>query len=360
MEMSNDELVNRQQALNKTQRQFNEAVGVPEGYITIELSTKGKCYAPPIFHMKNFSTESIVDLTLTQEDEVAIRVAEMLDDLILEPGISVKDFNEKEVIETLVRLYRVFYTPKMENITYELTDKDWEFIAEQEGGMDSDGYRNRKRDYDTKRWKPTFSIDLNKVHIFDIDDDFKKSARIKKPNGFTCKYELPKYGDSIFAAEYVKNRWRLKDKQYENIGRMLKFKQDSEQRWRNGENINLSSIPQVSAEDEKKYYEYAREKSKDVMKTLKVLHLTEFNGMDLTGMTLEEKFQFADDPQLDFPTFNKIMTKFDELPVGVDPNVDIVNPVTGVSEKYNFPFRVDTFLQAIGDNESSDDVIEFE
>ena len=36
-----------------------------------------------------------------------------------------------------------------------------------------------------------------------MPDNFKKEARVKKSNGFTCKYSMPQYGDVLFIKEYV-------------------------------------------------------------------------------------------------------------------------------------------------------------
>lgn|SRR5574344_50008 len=334
---------------------------IPAGYATINLSTNGYLgCAPAKFHIRNFSTESLIDLTMLEQREVPLKIQDVLDELIYEKDVSVRNFNEKEVIETLIDMYSIFYSPKISGLPYQLKDSDWKYLEETYGGKDTDEYRRSKRDYENGTWKPTFDIDLTRLHKFEITEDPKLVATIKKPN-FTCKYSISKYGDYITAADYVEQKWSNKDKQYEAIGRMIQFKQDSESRWRKGENINLSSIPQVPKKEEEKFYEYQREKSKDVMRILKILHLVEVNGVDVSNLSLDEKFEkFADDPNIDFDTFKKVQASWEKRPFGIDENIKIQNPVTGKEEDYQYTFQVDTLLSSFVTNESDSTTIEFE
>lgn len=345
--------------LRQIQEDAEETQSIPAGYITVELSTKGrlKC-APAKFHIKNFTTEGMVDLSMVQPEELPVKLADCLDDLIYEKDVSIKDFNEKEVVETLLILYKTFYSDKLENLDYTLTEKDWDWVAEQNGGKDSDTFKTAERNLRNTPLK--FTIDLNQVKFNEVPENFHPIIKVKKNNGVTFKFGIPKYGDSITIAEFTKRKWAEKDKRYEQIGRILKFREDNEERWRKGENINLRSIPDVPQNEKDEYYEYAREKTKDIMRGFKAIHLLEIKGVDVSNMPLDKKYEYADDPELDHATFQGVLDFFQKQKFGVDNEVDIINPLNGSKGKYEYPFRVDALVQAIYSGKPSTTTYEFE
>lgn len=347
------------ESLRKVQQEAEEVNSVPSGYYTIELSEKGRLgCAPAKFHMKNFTTEGMIDLSMVQPEELPIKLADMLDDLIWEKGVSIKDFNEKEVVETLLILYKTCYSSKLEGLEYTPTDEDWDFVAEQNGGRETDEFKRAERNLRGQSLK--FTLDLNKVKFHELPEDFHPTIRVRKANGSTYKFGVPRYGDAIVVANYTKSKWENQDRQYETIGRMLKFREDNEERWRNGENINLRSIPEVPQKDKDAYYEYSRKKSKDMMRCYKALQLLEVNGVDVSRMSLDEKFEYADDPELDHITYQGVLDFFQNQKFGVDNEIEIVNPLTGRPGKYNYPFRVNAIVPAFYSSSSNTTTYEFE
>lgn len=347
------------ETLRKIQKDAEETQSIPAGYITIELSEKGRLRcAPAKFHMRNFTTEGMIDLSMVQPEELPIKLADCLDDLIYEKDVSIRDFNEKEVIETLVILYRTFYSDKLEGLEYTPTEEDWDWVAEQNGGRESDEFRRAQRNLQGKPLK--FTIDLNKVDFDEVPEDFHPVIKVTKANGTKYKFGVPKYGDAITIAEYTKKKWEQKDRQFEQIAKILKFREDSEARWRNGENINLRAVPDVPQKDKDAYFEYNREKSKDMMRCFKAIHLLEIKGVDVSEMSLDKKFEYADDPELDHVTFQGVLDFFQNQKFGINNEVKITNPLTGLPGKYNYPFRVDALVQAFYANKPSTTTYEFE
>lgn len=333
---------------------------IPNGYIKVELSTKGRLYAPKVFHIRNFKTEDLMGLSLMNDDEVVIKVANMLDDLIWEKDVSVKNFHEKEVTETLFILYSTFYSPTMKGQSYKPTEADYDYLANENGGRESEAFRQIERDLKSGKWKPTFDIDLERIKLIEAPEKFTKSAKVKKNSGFTCRYSMPRYGDAIVLRDYVQQHWANKDKQFEAITGMLKFKADAEERWRKGENINLASIPKVPEAEMKKYNNYVLERNVFSITALRALHLEEYKGEDVSQWSLDKKYQIAQDPELDLPTFNKINKMFNDVKFGIPDKIPITNPITGKEEEYEYSFRISAILQALGNNESDGVTIELE
>lgn len=347
------------ETLRKVQQENENINAVPGGYYTITLSEKGKLgCAPAEFHMKNFTTEGMIDLSMVQPEELPIKLADCLDDLIWEKDVSIKNFNEKEVIETLLKLYKICYSNKIEGLEYTPTEEDWDFVAEQNGGRETDEFKRAERNLRSKPLK--FNLDLNNVKFIELPDDFHPTIRVRKANGNTYKFGVPRYGDAIVVANYTKKKWEAQDRQYEPIGKIIKFREDSEKRWRNGEDINLRSLPDVPQKDKDAYYEYNRQKTKDMMRCYKALQLLEVNGKDISNLSLDEKFKYADDPELDHTTYQGVLDFFQNQKFGVDNEVTIQNPLTGRQGTYKYPFRVDVIVSAFYSSTSNTTTYEFE
>lgn len=333
---------------------------IPTSYIEIRLSTKGKLYAPEVFHIRNFTVEDLIGIAIVDDETLPIKILEMMQKIVWEKDVDVRKFHESEIKETLFTLYQTFYSPTLSGIEYTPTEKDMEFLAKINGGKDSADYRDIERRLKNGEWKPKFELDLRQVNKFELPENFKKEARVTKKNGFSCKYAMPQYGDVLFIKEYVDQVFKAEDRKFERLGKMIQFEEDAQERFRKGENINLASIPSVSNDDRKAYNEYQMNKSACILVALRAIHLVEYNGQDVSEMSLEEKFEMAKDPELDYGTFKKVTDAFASVKIGLDPNVTILNPVTGGITPYEYDFRLFTVLEAIGNHDIDGVTIDFE
>ena len=346
--------------IKETQEKVAQIEEIPAGYISVELSTEGEYYAPKVFHMRNFNTEDILNLAIADDSEVIVRTANMMDDLIWEKDVSVKDFTDKEVTETVFTLYKTFYNPIMKGQEYTPTEQDMEFLAKQNGGRESAEFKQIERDLKTGKWKPTFDIDLNSVVPYKKPAKATKTATVTKPNGFSCKYAMPRYGDTVVLKNYVEEFWADEDRKFEPITQMLKDAEDMKRRFREGENINLLSIPKPTKEDMKRYNDYVMRRNAFSMTALRALHLIEYRGQDVSGLSLDEKYTMAQDPELDLPTFKKINEAFSNVKIGLPDKIKVISPITNMEEEYEYSFRLPVILQAMGNNESDGTVINFD
>ena len=98
-------------ALEKVHKEIENTVNIPPGYIKVNLSTKGYLGAPKEFYIRNMSTEDLLSMALTDDEDLPVKTYKMLQSLIYGDDVDIKDFHEAEVIETLVTLYRTFYSP---------------------------------------------------------------------------------------------------------------------------------------------------------------------------------------------------------------------------------------------------------
>jgi hypothetical protein len=346
------EKIEEERALKKAREEYNDKFNCPDGYIEVRLSTKGKIGAPALFHVRNFSTEDVMNLNLTEQNERPIKLIKILEGLIYEEDVDIKKFHQKEVIELLLLMYECYYTDVFANQTWAPTDEDWAFMKEESGGEDTEEFRRKKRALETGMWKPVFDINIAKdIHYHEIGDDIRVNAKVEREfnnKKFTATFSLPRFGDVILLKSFVETMYREKDKQFARITETVKFRKDAEERLRQGENINMSQIPTIPKTEEEKLRDYETDKSLFIFRATIALYLIEFDGEDLTGVPLEKRLQLAQDPRIDFSTFQAVQEHFDTLEFGMKEEITVYDPILNKIVTRKYPFRLDDLLASFG------------
>jgi hypothetical protein len=355
----------KEQALKEARADLDAIIQIPPGYIEVQLSTRGLVGAPARFHVRNFSTEDLMNLGLSDDTDRYDQMIKMLQSVIFEQNVRIEYFHEKEVIELLLFMYETFYTEVFPEQKWLLTDEDYEYMAEESGGEDTDEYRARIRAIERGDHKPVFDINIaTDLEYFEITKEtFKATARItRKFNNepFTCSFGLPTVGDILVLKHFINHVFSEKDRRFASLSETLKFRQDAEERWRKGENINLRSLPIIPQTELNKLKEYEIEKSLFAITASKALHLKEFNGQDVSKAPLEERIKFAEDPRLDHATFKQIEDHFKSLNFGLKEEITARDPITGKIVKQKYSFQLDTILTAFHSSRPSDTVLTFE
>ena len=333
---------------------------VPDGYITIELSTKGKLYAPARVHVRNFTAEDILGLALSDDQTLPLKVIEILNDLILEEDVDIGKFYEDEVVETLFIIYKTFYAQKLTDQPYVLQPDDYKYLEEMHGGSESEDYKKLIRDYKNKKWNPKFNLDLNTVKTYELPENFKPVLKITKRNGFVCKQGFPTYGDVRDLKDFIDIIFKQQDDKYASITNTLKYRQEQLEKRDNGEDIPFESIPNISKSVEKEYMDYVFNRNITVMKAMRAIQLREYRGQDVTDLPIEKKLTLAEDPELDLTVYQAITDKLNNSKIGLQKTVRIVSPVTNKEIDYPFSFRIFDLLQAIQSADSDGITIEYE
>jgi hypothetical protein len=354
---------NEQELLAKARREYDEKFNCPEGFIEVRLSTLGKIGAPPVFHIRNFSTEDVMNINLTEQTERPIKLIKILQGLIYEKDVDIKRFHQKEIIEVLLLMYECFFTDVFPNQTWAPTDEDWDFIAEQSGGKDTDEFKRKERALRTGQWKPVFDINIAKdIKYFEMNPDIKINAQISKKYGnknFTCTFSLPRFGDIVTLRSFVDTMYREKDKQFAAITETLKFRKDMEARLAQGENIDIRKIPNIPKAEEDKLREYETEKSLFIFRATIAMYLIEFDGENIADVPLEKKLALAQDPRLDFSTFQLVQEHFDKLEFGMKEEITVLDPIMNKVVTRKHPFRLDDILSSFGSAKPAEATVSF-
>ena len=349
---------------DKVEKTIERIRAVPPGYAEVRLSTLGKVGAPEVFYIRNFLPEDLMKLGLADEATTPIKLIDILDSMIYnEPGqepISVKNFHEKEVVETLLYLLETFYSPIFPNQTWDLTEDDYKFLAERYG-KGSEEYTKRIRAIEEGEWKPKFDLDISKdLSFYEIGDDpdfgTEAEAETILPSGekFTASFALPKFGDFVTLKFFIEEIFAKEDNKYRRLGEIIKYRRDAKKKMEEeGKYIDLSRIPTVPENEEREYDEYEMRKAIFSVTATKALYLQSFNGEDVSKLSLKEKMKYAEDPRLDYGLFNQIQEAFDNLHFGYKEEITVLDPIQEkvVTRKYNF--QIFDLLQAIQDRRNT-------
>jgi len=334
---------------------------IPNGFVPIELSTQGLLGAPKLFHIRNFDTVDLVGLALTDDDRLPLTVSQMLESLILEDDVSIRDFHEKEVIETIVRLYKTFYSDQLKDIEFPYTDDDIAYLRKKTPSADE--FQTILQDLKQRRWVPRVTVDLNALDTYDLDPaTFKREVYLTdKKVGLTVGFSFPRYGDILTLREFMKDAYKEKDKQFSSIKDTLRFRQDAEQRLRSGEDIALSRVAIVPEFERERYMEYETTKQRFGIQAVKALNLVYYDGKDVRDLPLRDRITLvANDARIDYKITKAVNDHFTSMKIGLKEEILMENPIKAVVEERRYSFRLVDLLQAIKLSESSELDIEFE
>jgi hypothetical protein len=325
----------------------------PAGYMPIELSTKGKLLAPAKFHIRNFNTGEILTLSLTEDRDLPMRVVELLNEMIFEEGVDVAQFHEREVVETMVKLYASFYSPVFRDVAFPIAEEDLQHIRDNNSKAEADRLIEMLV---SGKWKPTTDIDIIKnVHTYELDSNFKSTATItNKKTGFTLTFRTPLYGDILLVRAWLKEFFDDDDRELSPIRQKLEIREKMLEAYRRGDIADLTKVPYVSDAEEQRYQAYAREQAAVAIEVIRALHLVAFDGEDVSDKPISDKMQLTMDPRVDARVTKKLDAYFEGLQFGIKEEVDMINPITGELCSRRFSFRPAFIIQATQLPESDD------
>jgi hypothetical protein len=332
------------------------------GYIPVRLSTKGLVGAPAEFHVRNFDTSDLMNLALSEQEDLPVKLVTLLDNLILEKDITTATFHEAEVIELVITIFRSFFSRYLKNLPYDLTDEDYEFQKKELGGENSTEYQQFIADLKSGKVKPHIDVDIDSLKYYPIDSNIKTIVAVHN-DSLDAKFSFPKYGDLAVMKKFLDEEFREEDKKYASLMDILKIRQNAENKLYQGEQINFQSIPRIPQFEMDKLNDYRAEKGIVMVQALKVLHLVELDGQNLRNMSIGDRIKLVkDDARITHEILNQV-TEFYQHNFKVGINTDEVtylNPIQNKLVTTRLSFRLDTLLATIRDSRSDKTTISFE
>ena len=336
-----------------------DATKCPSGYTKVELSTKGYFGAPEVFHVRNFSTEELLILGQSDEDDYVEHLIEALQAIIWEKDVDIKKFHEKEVIELLILLYRTFYTKVIPNMTYELYDADYDYLGDIYKGKDTAEYKQRILDLENGRENPVFDLMLDSISFKEAKQ--QNTAYITKPDGFSCKFGFPCLGDTLLLKDYTELMFKNEDKQFEKIRKIYKLRRKAEDEAFRGKDIDLRNIGDITDADKAKLKEYEKKRSLFLIRGATAQYLREYKGEDVSNLTLDKRMAIvANDPDFDYLTFKKFSEAFKEnVEPGPVEKIKCFSPIQRRTVERPYTFQLVSLLKAFTVGDTDKTSIEF-
>lgn len=322
---------------------------IPVGYLRMELSTKGLMGAPKVFHVRNFDTKEIVELSITANSELPLKLANILDRLILEDDVSINTFHENEVVELIVKIFAIFYDRNIE-LDFPWDDSDIEFLEKR-------GETTRIENLKAKVWIPKTTIDLGTLDFYEVDEEgLKKTVELtSRKTGFKVKFAYPKFGDAIEVKKYLDSAFRESDEDLRDILKKLEIrKKIFEDAERLKKEVDSNTLPYISKEDLEKYTAYETKKALFAVDLIRALHLESFEDIDLSTTPLSGRLQYIEDPRITHSTTMRIEKEFKGMKFGINPDIKSINPITNEPCTRGFLFRLVDLLQTIKEFESDE------
>jgi len=318
--------------------------GAPPGYLPIEMSTEGRFGVPKVVHVKNFTTEFLVDLSLANNELLPERLINSLQSLIWEKEVEVANWPEPMAIELLVKIYANFFTPVLTSVDFPVYEEDLTYLEEK-------GKSAQKKDIEEGKFIPKIDIDLRSFHSLPLDPKAKDFIRYeKKDKTFSVKMRsYIRLKDSVLIRKAVEEAYRETDKKY------AKIKQDIELRSVLLSKEKYDNLPVIDDYEFLEWKAYEAQRTLFTIQLAKAVGLVEYNGKNVDDLPLDEKAKIVEsDAHFDADLSKLIDKQVEKLRFGIDPEIEVKNPITGEVCKRAFTFRLLDILQAVQLSESTE------
>lgn len=325
-------------SLKDAEIETQNAREVPPGYMEVRLSTKGKLGAPSLLHVRNFKVSDIVALSMTSDRDIAARLIEILNEMIFE-DVDVSTWHEKEVEELMVYIFKTFYKNVLDDVDFPLNDEDYEYLKS------TDKYEDVK----SGKWTPKTTIVIDRdVDIYDIPNDFDSKITItNKKTGFSCTFDYIKYGDQLVIKKWLDSYYAEQENRFRVLKSQIQINNNLLGQVKDDPEVVNKFIP-YDPEEEKAYSDYMTERLKTLSEIVRIISITNYNGMDVSNLSVGDKYELIkDDARIDYGMISKLNKRQQKLKFGLNPEVSMRNPLTGEVVKRPYSFRLTTILQAM-------------
>lgn len=320
------------------------------GYTEIHLHTKGKLGAPATFNVRNYSIDELIGLGLANDAETPKKQCEILRNTIITEGVDPADFHPGEVVELMLSIYSAYYSDEL-SLPYEKTEDDQKWIDENfpVGSEERKLYDKKMASEANNRIK----IKIKDIKFYDIPEDAKFGKRFTKKSGWYAVFNWPKFGDDARIIDGVDRMFRERQRQYAGIEKKIQIQQQMVNQQVSGKAVNIDAIPIISQQEDSAYRDFMAQKIQYGIVLRLASHLTNVNGKDLSGSSLEERLTELQNAEFD-DVFCKAVTKWMEnMKIGPKKEMKVVNPYTQEVMDYTVPFRIDSLFEATRDADTN-------
>lgn len=288
----------------------------PPEYLPIKLSSNGKLYMPSVLHVRDYTGEDALSLSMATENNILDILISLLQNMIWE-GIDPMYLHEKELEEIMLNIYVNFWSKYINNYPYPFTDEEFNLL-------DKDKQERIKSGQESL----TIDIDITKLKSNMIKDEFKTPLVIKDKDGTEVHFQLPCIKDFFTTRDYLEKKYKNEIDFYRQLEKDLEY----------NENVTDDSHKRPIDESQLiEYKKYIEQKATDFFRVKQSLLLVKYGNKKLE--TLQEKLEYYKKVTFKMWNFyNSVLTKYADF--GVSHDVEMISPIdkTLVTRRCLFQF----------------------
>ncbi len=304
---------------------------VSNEYIEIKLDSLGRLDAPPILHVRNYTMNDALELSLSSEENSLETTVKILKGMIKE-NFDPAFLNEEELKQILLTVYANYWSSEIKNYPYPLEKDEYNKLPIDMNKKERGEYISGDKVYE-------IVLPIKSIKTKPIINEFIEPIKIQHNDDYVL-FRLSRLKDVIEAKEYVKYLFLEKERQFSDIKDLA-------------ENNRLNEI---DAKTIYAYNDYYNRRRLTLLKTVQSQLLIGKNGVMFE--TLEDKLNNYN--KVDIKYWNKYNdTVKSYANFGIQDEVKVISPLTHKPIIRRFQFRYLDFLQTLDIQDNSEYVVKF-
>jgi hypothetical protein len=295
-------------------------------YLKISLSSLGRLNAPSPIHIRNYTGEDALSLSLATEDNIEQVLVSVLNNAIYE-SIDCSYLHPDELEEIMLNIY-VNYWSSVVSYPYPYEEEELEEME------------NQDRAEAIKKGKETPLVDLriDQLKTKSISDKFKEPFTVNI-KGEEAKFILPRIGHIIEAQKYIEKKFLKEDNDFADLKKAISVDKDV-----------------VPIKDQKAFDTYQRNRAAEYIIAQYGQRLVSYGSKTLN--TVNEKAKYYKKVGLHFwKAYNDIVEQYADF--GIIHDIEVVSPLTGKPVTRRFQFRWMDFLPSVDEESVSEYDVSF-
>lgn len=316
----------------KTVEQPKKKEKIPTDYLKIKLSTLGKLNAPLALHVKDYSGEDALNLSLMNEDNVLDVITRVADNIIYE-GIDSDYLHEQELQEIMLHVYYNFWGSAITDYPYPYTEEELAEVGEE-----------RRKNIEAGKERPRVDVPIKKINTNAIPEEFKEPFTLEDKAGKKVTFTLSRLGHIKKAQKYVEEKFVAEEKEFGHIKQLIEEKSAEE------------VLKEIPYDEIKRYNSYLEKRSIEFAKAQQAQVIKKIGSKKYES--LEEQLKAYN--EIGLHTWRMYSDFVKSLNFGVDPEVEVKSPLTGQTVTRRFLFRFMDFIPSVESQEPSGYTVSYE
>lgn len=318
----------------QAEKPVRKAKKMDSSAIPVKLSTTGLLTAPAVLHVRDYTMNDALRLSLANEEELLDVIVEVVNGMIQE-GFDARYLHEKELEEILLTVYSAFWNSVIQGFPYPWTEEELSRLSE-----------DRQEAIRSGKEVPRIDVPIAAIQTDTIMPNFKEPVRITIDD-YTVEFLLPRIGDILSARDVIATKFANEEKKYEELKSILEYNESV--------NNDPNRAKPVDYGLFNEYRKYVKRKGTEHYALMQSMMLHKVGSKKLDTPELKRNWY----EKIDLLFWRAYNTEVEKLKFGVNPMVKVVSPLTGDEVTRRFQFRILEYLPTDESRHDSGYVVSF-